>query len=228
MSSERLVSEVLQSAGKGLGAQHSTNSYGPRGSSSAGAPSSSFPPPHARTPSTHTSSYPLPGSHTNGSSGGGHGGSGGDPYSDLRPDSFGGSLTFSTGGGLSSAVRGASADSGNTDSPPPGSSSFFAPPTHHFGGGGTSSGDLTPDRAPSSGPPSAPPPVTDGKEFFRQARDRLSYEQFTQFLHNIKELNGGRQSRDNTLWKAREIFGSTNQDLYASLEGLLSRQATAF
>ncbi|OAY80979.1 Uncharacterized protein ACMD2_04708, partial [Ananas comosus] len=39
-------------------------------------------------------------------------------------------------------------------------------------------------------------PRIDGKEFFRQARSRLSYEQFAAFLANIKELNAHRQSRE--------------------------------
>lgn len=36
----------------------------------------------------------------------------------------------------------------------------------------------------------------DGKEFFRQARSRLSYEKFSSFLANIKELNAHRQTRE--------------------------------
>uniref|UniRef100_A0A0E0GRA8 At4g15545-like C-terminal domain-containing protein n=1 Tax=Oryza nivara TaxID=4536 RepID=A0A0E0GRA8_ORYNI len=49
-------------------------------------------------------------------------------------------------------------------------------------------------------------PRIDGKEFFRQARSRLSYEQFGAFLANIKELNAHKQSREDTLKKAEEIF----------------------
>ncbi|TKW16993.1 hypothetical protein SEVIR_5G336000v4 [Setaria viridis] len=63
----------------------------------------------------------------------------------------------------------------------------------------------------------------DGKEFFRQARSRLSYEQFAGFLANIKELNAHRQSREETLRKADEIFGAENKDLFMSFQGLLSR-----
>ncbi|KAG0569428.1 hypothetical protein KC19_6G090100 [Ceratodon purpureus] len=63
----------------------------------------------------------------------------------------------------------------------------------------------------------------DGKEFFRQARSRLSYEQFSSFLANIKELNAHRQTREETLGKAEEIFGSENRDLYNAFEGILSR-----
>ncbi|XP_058071974.1 uncharacterized protein At4g15545-like [Magnolia sinica] len=80
--------------------------------------------------------------------------------------------------------------------------------------------------------PSSPPqgrslaartPRIDGKEFFRQARSRLSYEQFGAFLANIKELNAQKQSREETLRRAEEIFGIENKDLYLSFQGLLNR-----
>ena len=61
----------------------------------------------------------------------------------------------------------------------------------------------------------------DGKEFFRQARARLSYEKFSQFLSNIKELNAHKQTRQETLVRASEIFGDVNADLYATFETLL-------
>ncbi|KAL5229098.1 hypothetical protein ABZP36_017363 [Zizania latifolia] len=67
------------------------------------------------------------------------------------------------------------------------------------------------------------PTRVDGKEFFRQARSRLSYEQFAAFLANIKELNAHRQTREETLQKADEIFGSENKDLFMSFQSLLSR-----
>ncbi|KAK4857014.1 hypothetical protein QYF36_023676 [Acer negundo] len=63
----------------------------------------------------------------------------------------------------------------------------------------------------------------DGKEFFRQVRSRLSYEQFGAFLANVKELNAHKQTREETLRKADEIFGSENKDLYAIFEGLITR-----
>lgn len=72
-----------------------------------------------------------------------------------------------------------------------------------------------------SGP--ARTPRIDGKEFFRQARSRLSYEQFSAFLANIKELNAQKQSREETLRKAEEIFGTDNKDLYLLFQGLLNR-----
>ncbi|KAI3522393.1 hypothetical protein L1887_00131 [Cichorium endivia] len=63
----------------------------------------------------------------------------------------------------------------------------------------------------------------DGKEFFRQVRGRLSYEQFGAFLANVKELNSHKQTKEDTLRKADEIFGPENKDLYAIFEGLISR-----
>ncbi|XP_039072158.1 uncharacterized protein At4g15545-like [Hibiscus syriacus] len=63
----------------------------------------------------------------------------------------------------------------------------------------------------------------DGKEFFLRARNRLSYEQFGSFLANVKELNSHKQTREETLRKANEIFSPENRDLYAIFEGLINR-----
>ncbi|CAL5183822.1 unnamed protein product [Lathyrus oleraceus] len=63
----------------------------------------------------------------------------------------------------------------------------------------------------------------DGKEFFRQVRSRLSYEQFGAFLANVKELNSHKQTKEETVKKADEIFGPENKDLYTIFEGLISR-----
>ncbi|KAL9161456.1 hypothetical protein ABFS82_07G022800 [Erythranthe guttata] len=63
----------------------------------------------------------------------------------------------------------------------------------------------------------------DGKEFFRQVRSRLSYEQFGSFLANVKELNSHKQTREETLRKVDEIFGPDNKDLYVIFEGLITR-----
>lgn len=76
---------------------------------------------------------------------------------------------------------------------------------------------------PRGRPLSGRTPRIDGKEFFRQARSRLSYEQFSAFLANIKELNAQKQTREETLRKAEEIFGTDNKDLYLSFQGLLNR-----
>ncbi|GER50151.1 protein kinase superfamily protein [Striga asiatica] len=84
----------------------------------------------------------------------------------------------------------------------------------------------------------------DGKEFFRQVRKlkfqaicvefcfpvhefgprtRLSYEQFGAFLANVKELNSHKQTKEETLRKADEIFGPDNKDLSVIFEGLITR-----
>ncbi|KAJ6430976.1 hypothetical protein OIU84_018479 [Salix udensis] len=63
----------------------------------------------------------------------------------------------------------------------------------------------------------------DGKEFFRQVRTRLSYEQFGAFLANVKELNSHKQTKEETLRKAEEIFSPDNKDLYTIFEGLITR-----
>jgi len=67
----------------------------------------------------------------------------------------------------------------------------------------------------------------DGKQFFREARSRLSYEAFNDFLSNIKRLNNGAQTRDDTMREARRIFGVENQHLYKDFEHLLNRHALA-
>eukprot|EP00966_Prymnesium_polylepis_P268720 6208207-Prymnesium_polylepis.1 len=92
---------------------------------------------------------------------------------------------------------------------------------------------ITPACADSMPPPPMPPPAAadltgssanlDGKDFFRQARLRLTYEQFNQFLSNIKKLNDHVQTRDETLAQANEIFGQENHDLFLSFTELLSK-----
>jgi len=68
-------------------------------------------------------------------------------------------------------------------------------------------------------------PVIDGKQFFRQARSRLSYEAFNMFLASIKRLNNQQQTREETLEEARRIFGTELQDLYKDFENLLNRHS---
>lgn len=63
----------------------------------------------------------------------------------------------------------------------------------------------------------------DGKQFFRQARSRLSYEAFNAFLASIKRLNNQQATREDTLDEARRIFGSELGDLYKDFENLLNR-----
>mmetsp|Transcript_38366 Transcript_38366/g.90172 ORF Transcript_38366/g.90172 Transcript_38366/m.90172 type:complete len:236 (+) Transcript_38366:165-872(+) len=78
--------------------------------------------------------------------------------------------------------------------------------------------------APSAAPSSAPPGSSvDGKQFFRNARNNLSYEAFNEFLANIKRLNNQQQTREETLEEARRIFGSELAHLYREFEQLLNR-----
>merc|ERR1719235_1405759 len=88
-----------------------------------------------------------------------------------------------------------------------------------LGTGGPGGGPLAGGGAQAS--PSSP--VIDGKQFFRQARSKLSYEAFNLFLASIKRLNNQQQSREETLEEARRIFGPEHQDLYRDFESLLNR-----
>jgi len=72
-------------------------------------------------------------------------------------------------------------------------------------------------------PPAGQAPI-DGKAFFRQARSRLSHENFNQFLASIKRLNNQQQTREETLNEARAMFGPENNDLYVNFENLLNSQ----
>lgn len=78
--------------------------------------------------------------------------------------------------------------------------------------------------ASASGPSSG---EIDGKAFFRQARGKLSYEAFNQFLQSIKRLNSQQQTREETLSEAQRIFGPQLQDLYMDFENLLNRPGLA-
>ncbi|KOO27654.1 hypothetical protein Ctob_001323 [Chrysochromulina tobinii] len=77
--------------------------------------------------------------------------------------------------------------------------------------------------AATPAPPESAAARMDGKDFFRQARLRLTYEQFNQFLANIKRLNDHAQSREETIRMAQEIFGGENEDLFSSFKALLSK-----
>lgn len=154
-----------------------------------------------------------------------HAPAGAGPYGGYAPPPSaapaGGAYGMNAGGGgfnsrMPAATPGFSSTSGRPifagATPQP---SAAATPYMHMGGGGGGG-------AVGGGSP----PKVDGKEFFRQARAQLSYEQFSQFLHNIKELNAGRQSREETLRRARDIFGPAHQDMYVMFEALLSRHGS--
>eukprot|EP00747_Dinoflagellata_sp_TGD_P209791 gnl/TRDRNA2_/TRDRNA2_83164_c0_seq1.p1 gnl/TRDRNA2_/TRDRNA2_83164_c0~~gnl/TRDRNA2_/TRDRNA2_83164_c0_seq1.p1 ORF type:complete len:158 (-),score=38.34 gnl/TRDRNA2_/TRDRNA2_83164_c0_seq1:305-778(-) len=100
-----------------------------------------------------------------------------------------------------------------------------APPTEQY----------RPSPSPWSAPGSGQAPVpaaasggaVDGKQFFRNARNSLSYEMFNKFLANIKRLNNQQQTREETLEEARRIFGPELSHLYQDFETLLNRGLTA-
>lgn len=107
--------------------------------------------------------------------------------------------------------------------------SAHSTPAHAAAGSNRTSGANAANGGASAanGGASAAPPRIDGKDFFKQARSRLEYEAFAQFLQNIKELNAGKQTREETLERAHEIFGTSNADLYDSFQALLSRHLPA-
>ena len=91
------------------------------------------------------------------------------------------------------------------------------------GAGAGAGGGATPASAAAGGGDEATSAHLDGKDFFRQARLRLTYEQFNMFLSNIKRLNDHAQTREDTLMRAQDIFGADNDDLFQAFKSLLSR-----
>jgi hypothetical protein len=70
--------------------------------------------------------------------------------------------------------------------------------------------------APAAGALAHPPNTHPSLNTPHLRRARLSYEAFSRFLQIVKELNSG-NSRDDTLRRARELFGVANSDLYGEL-----------
>ncbi|KAL0222613.1 hypothetical protein RCL1_002467 [Eukaryota sp. TZLM3-RCL] len=70
---------------------------------------------------------------------------------------------------------------------------------------------------------SSSPSSTDGRKFFRKARNELSYEKFSKFLSVIKELNSRRLSREDALRAANQLFMTENPQLYSEFARLLDR-----
>lgn len=61
-----------------------------------------------------------------------------------------------------------------------------------------------------------------GREFFLQAKSRLSYENFSVFSCYVKQLNDKSISKEMALVEVKEIFGDENADLYSTFASLLS------
>lgn len=59
------------------------------------------------------------------------------------------------------------------------------------------------------------------KEFFEKARKRLSYDQYQSLLNNVKELNAFKQTAEETIEVAKDIFGEENGDLLSCFSRLL-------
>ena len=64
----------------------------------------------------------------------------------------------------------------------------------------------------------------DGKIFFREARNRMTYEKFALFLTFIKKLNDKIICKEDALVEIKSIFGNENYDLYQSFCTLLLRK----
>ncbi|KAI8844925.1 hypothetical protein BC829DRAFT_280984 [Chytridium lagenaria] len=79
-------------------------------------------------------------------------------------------------------------------------------------------GDLTGQGASGSSVQSV-----DGREFFRNARAVLSYDDFTALLTNVKAYNAREQSKHRTLENLHGLLGDKNKQIYDQFERLLSR-----
>ncbi|ORX79106.1 hypothetical protein BCR32DRAFT_294641 [Anaeromyces robustus] len=66
-----------------------------------------------------------------------------------------------------------------------------------------------------------PPETIDGRDFFKLARSKLSYDQFTSLLANVKAYNNKDQGKGKTLENIEVILGETHHDLYKQFEKLL-------
>jgi hypothetical protein len=87
-------------------------------------------------------------------------------------------------------------------------------------------GGLSPGQSSPSAPVASPGVAQiDGKAFFRQAKNKLSFESFNQFLACIKRLNSQMQTREETLAESKRIFGPQYNDLYVEFECLLNRSS---
>jgi len=66
-----------------------------------------------------------------------------------------------------------------------------------------------------------PPETIDGRDFFKLARSKLSYDQFTLLLANVKAYNNRDQGKGKTLENIEAVLGETHHDLYKQFEKLL-------
>lgn len=64
-------------------------------------------------------------------------------------------------------------------------------------------------------------PYVEGKEFFKKARNRLSFDDFNAFLACIRKLNNQQITKEDSVRAAKEIFGSENNDLFEQFRSLV-------
>lgn len=120
----------------------------------------------------------------------------------------------------------------------PKTGNYFNGSTDMYGGGGGAPGfpggggggfphaavPAKPAAPPSAPAPAAPEVTMDAATYYQQVKRVLEPDQFREFSANIKKLNAGQQSVDETLEKVREIFGEHRPFLFAQLQKLI-RQA---
>ncbi|EKX53296.1 hypothetical protein GUITHDRAFT_101000 [Guillardia theta CCMP2712] len=79
-----------------------------------------------------------------------------------------------------------------------------------------------PKSTPQASSQNAAPEITmDAATYYQQVKRVLEPEQFREFSANIKRLNAGQQSVDETLERVREIFGEHRPFLFAQLQKLI-------
>ena len=68
----------------------------------------------------------------------------------------------------------------------------------------------------------------DGKNFFKEARNRLSYETFAIFLGYVKRLNDKTITKEKALEELQIVFGAENCDLHEDFSSLLLRKSSEY
>ncbi|MGB1605186.1 MAG: hypothetical protein ACPIOQ_71300 [Promethearchaeia archaeon] len=113
---------------------------------------------------------------------------------------------------------------------PKATGNYFNGSTDMYGGIGGGSLPTTsfPHSATSAPPkpqaapaPAAPEVTMDAATYYQQVKRVLEPDQFREFSANIKRLNAGQQSVDETLEKVRQIFGEHRPFLFAQLQKLI-------
>jgi hypothetical protein len=64
----------------------------------------------------------------------------------------------------------------------------------------------------------------DGRQFFRQAKSVLSYDEFTNLLWNVKAYNNRDQSRSQTLENVHASIGKKYPELHMEFQSLLANR----